>query len=160
MVVVSNIYIYIYIACLSSCVFGSAAAAGGKKKMQQNPTESLRRMPGEAIDGGRASPSSSASSSSASSSSSSSSGAEVLGEGGGGGGGGGSAKTTSSESSDVCRYFSRGMCRFGEMCRFAHILGENVWAANLCKLLLLFVYVKCVRINFSVFFFFTKYINL
>lgn len=37
--------------------------------------------------------------------------------------------TLADSTAEVCRYFARGMCRFSEMCRFAHVLDDDGRAA-------------------------------
>lgn len=38
---------------------------------------------------------------------------------------GSSSTTTSASNSDICRYYAKGICRFGDMCRFSHVLDDE-----------------------------------
>lgn len=42
-------------------------------------------------------------------------------------------RTLAVSTSEVCRYYSRGMCRFGEVCRFAHVLSDDAQTGDLCE---------------------------
>lgn len=38
---------------------------------------------------------------------------------------GNSSTSTSASNSDICRYYAKGICRFGDMCRFSHVLDDE-----------------------------------